>query len=134
MAAIKKKLADFLRGKKCVLGVVGAPGSGKKHAISQAVKDVAGMSMVAHDHALHPVNFRRLGACLLGDGGYTLAVHVVCSADSLCDYSWTETVAGKVTLVSHDAPNALRESGVPIVRVPRITTEAMTKYLFQDMT
>ncbi len=131
MAAVQKQLADFLRGRNHVLAVVGAVGSGKKHAIAQAVQGAAGMSMVTHDHALHPVDFRRLGACLLGDGGCAPAVHVVCGADSLSDYSWTGTVAGKVILVCHDAPKALRESGVPIVRV-RMTSETMTKYLFHE--
>ena len=133
MSTIRKQITDFLRGKKTVLAVVGAVGSGKKHAITQAVQGVAGMRMVTYDHALHPVDFRRLGACLLGDGGCELAVHVVCGADSMSDFSWIGTVAGKVVLVCNDAPKALRESGVPIIRVPRMTAEAMTKYLFHEL-
>ena len=85
MSTVRKQIADFLRGKKNVLAVVGDVGSGKKHAITQAVQGVAGMRMVTHDHALHPVDFRRLGACLLGDDACHLAVHVVCCADSMSD-------------------------------------------------
>ena len=133
MSAVRKQITDYLRGKKTVLAVVGAVGSGKKHAIAHAVQGEAGMRMVTHDHALHPVDFRRLGACLLGDGGCALAVHVVCGADPMSDFSWIRTVAGKVVLVCNDAPKALRESGVPIVRVPRMTAEAMTKYLFHEL-
>ena len=133
MSTVRKQIADFLRGKKNVLAVVGDVGSGKKHAITQAVQGVAGMRMVTHDHALHPVDFRRLGACLLGDDACLLAVHVVCGADSMSDYSWMGKMAGKVILVSHDASKALRESGVPIVRVPKMTAEAMTKYLFHEL-
>ena len=132
MSTVRKQIADFLRGKKNVLAVVGDVGSGKKHAITQAVQGVAGMRMVTHDHALHPVDFRRLGACLLGDDACLLAVHVVCGADSMSDYSWMGKMAGKVILVSHDASKALRASGVPIVRVPKMTAEAMTKYLFHE--
>ena len=133
MSTVRKQIADFLRGKKNVLAVVGDVGSGKKHAITQAVQGVAGMRMVTHDHALHPVDFRRLGACLLGDDACLLAVNVVCGADSMSDYSWMGKMAGKVILVSHDASKALRESGVPIVRVPKMTAEAMTKYLFHEL-
>ena len=129
----KKQIPDFLRGKKHVLAVGGDVGCGKKHAILQAVQGEAGMRMVTHDHALHPVDFRRLGACLLGDGGCALAVHVLCGADSMSDFSWMGATPGKIILVCNDAPKALRESGVPIVRVPRMTAEAMTKYLFHEL-
>ena len=67
------------------------------------------------------------------DGGCALAVHVVCGADSMSDYSWMGTMAGKVVLVCNDASKALRESGVPIVRVSRLTKEAMAKCLFHDL-
>ena len=133
MSTVRKQIADFLRGKKNVLAVVGDVGSGKKHATPQAVQGVAGMRMVTHDHALHPVDFRRLGACLLGDDACLLAVNVVCGADSMSDYTWMGKMAGKVILVSHDASKALRESGVPIVRVTKMPAEAMTKYLFHEL-
>ena len=129
------KIAKFLQnGRPGVLVVTGTSGSGKHYAISEAAQQ-AKTALVQHDLTEGAVHWSRLGANQLTSAGLQPTAHVVsnASADFLRDLAFVKTAQSKIILVADDACPRLRESGVPIVRIQPLSSDAMAKKLFLEM-
>jgi len=126
------KIAAFLRGDEPrVLALVGA--TGKKHAIAEAARQ-AGVAVTHHDLAQGAVEWGRLGEYQLGATGLTRGVHVISNASEafLKDYSWVKSTRAKIILVADDAGESMRASGVPVVKMQALSSDAMSKKLYHE--
>ena len=55
------------------------------------------------------------------------------ASEFLKDLAFATTTQGKIILVADDAGPGMRASGVPIVRMQAMSSDAMAKKLFQDL-
>ena len=128
------KIVQFLRGAKPgVLAITGPVGCGKRHAISEAAQQ-ANVALTHHDLAQGGVEWSKLGAQHLTSGGLMRNAHVVsnATADFLWDFAFVKTTQVNIILVADDAGAGMRAS-VPIVRIQKLSTDAMTKKLFLEL-
>ena len=129
------KVLAFLRTDQAgVLAVVGPSGCGKRHAIAEAARQ-AGVVITHHDLAQGAVIWGRLGGHQLTPDGVARSIHVVSSASEsfLNDYTFAKKPNAKIILVADDAGPSMRASGVPVVRMQAMSSDAMAKKLFQDL-
>ena len=129
------KIAQFLRGAKPgVLAITGPVGCGKRHAISEAAQQ-ANVALTHHDLAQGGVEWSKLGTQRLTSAGLMTSVHVVSNASEefLKDLASVKKVQAKIILVADDTCARLRASGVPLVRMQRLGSDAMAKRLFLDL-
>ena len=129
------KIVQFLRGAKPgVLAIIGPVGCGKRHAISEAARQ-ASVALTQHDLAQGTIEWGRLGSQQLSSAGLMTSVHVVSNASEefLKDLASVKKVQAKIILVANDASARLRASGVPLVRMQRLGSDAMAKKLFLDL-
>ena len=129
------KIATFLRGHTPgAIALTGNAGCGKRHAITEAARQ-AGVAVTNHDLAQGTILWGRLGSQQLTSTGLAGCVHVVSNASEqfLTDFAFAKKTKAKIILVADDAGPSMRASGVPVVRMPAMTAEAMTKYLFHEL-
>ena len=129
------KIVQFLRGAKPgVLAIIGPVGCGKRDAISEAAQQ-ANVALTHHDLAQGGVEWSKLGTQRLSSAGLMTSAHVVSNASEefLKDLASVNKVQAKVILVADDTCARLRASGVPILRIPLLSSDAMAKKLFLDL-
>ena len=129
------KIVQFLRGAKPgVLAITGPVGCGKRHAISEAAQQ-ARVALTHHDLAQGTIEWSMLGTQQLTPAGLKTNVHMVsnASAEFLKDLAFVKSVQAKIILVADDTCARLRASGVPLVRMQRLGSDAMAKKLFLDL-
>ena len=129
---IQARIEAFLRGSASVMGLVGQTGSGKLHAAERAAK-AAGFQTTVLDRTQGNINYKRLGACALGQDGLVRTVTIVCGADSETAPPNPKTLPGaKIVLIGNNCCPELRKAGIHVERLNRPTQEAMCKTLFLD--
>ena len=129
----QKRVEEFLRGKGQVLVVVGLTGSGKLYGTELGAKAV-GFQTAVLDRAQGTIDYSRLGACALGQDGLKRVATVVCGAD--CETATPELKslpAGvKLIFIGNSCCQFLKKPGIQVVRLNRLTQDAMCKTLFLD--
>ena len=131
---VASKVSSFLLGQgPSVLALVGESGCGKHHVITDAARQV-GIGVAHHDLAQGAVVVGRLGEYQLGATGLTRGVHVISNASEafLKDYSWVKSTRAKIVLVADDAGQSMRTSGVPVVKMQALSSDAMSKKLYHE--
>ena len=129
------KIATFLRGHTPgAIALTGHAGCGKRHAIAEAARQ-AGVAVTNHDLAQGTILWGRLGSQQLTSTGLAGCVHVVSNASEqfLTDFAFAKKTKAKIILVADDAGPSMRASGVPVVRMQAMSSDAMAKKLFQDL-
>ena len=129
------KIVSFLRSDTPgVIALIGPSGCGKRHAIAEAARQ-AGVVITHHDLAQGAVIWGRLGSHQLTPDGVARSIHVVSSASEsfLNDYTFAKKPNAKIILVADDAGPSMRASGVPVVRMQAMSSDAMAKKLFLDL-
>ena len=128
------KIVSFLRSDTPgVIALIGPSGCGKRHAITEAARQ-AGVVITHHDLAQGAVAWGRLGGQQLTANELARCVHVISNASEfLKDFASAKKTQGKIILVADDAGPGMRASGVPIVRMQAMSSDAMAKKLFQDL-
>ncbi len=136
---MEKKIEAFLAGPHCIVGLVGDVGTGKRHAVC-ATALAKGWKVQCHDRAQRSLDYLRWGAHVLDDAGLCRAVHVVCNADCENDWSFVPRLSPgvKVVCLANDV-QALKkgaatapESNFEILRMPKLSTDQMSKHLFHE--
>ena len=128
------KIVSFLRSDTPgVIALIGPSGCGKRHAITEAARQ-AGVVITHHDLAQGAVAWGRRGSQQLTANGLARCVHVISNASEfLKDFASAKKTQGKIILVADDAGPGMRASGVPIVRMQAMSSDAIAKKLFQDL-
>ena len=129
------KIASFLRSDRPgVLALTGPTGCGKRHAIAEAARQ-AGVAVTHHDLAQGMIEWGRLGCQQLTPTGLARCTHMVSNASDqfLKDFAFAKKTQAKIILVADDAGQSIRTSGVPVVRMQAMTSDAMAKKLFLDL-
>ena len=129
------KIVSFLRSDRPgVLALVGPTGCGKRHAIAEAARQ-AGVAVTHHDLAQGTIEWGRLGSQQLTPTGLSCCAHAVSNASDqfLKDFAFAKKTQAKIILVADDAGQSIRTSGVPVVRMQAMTSDAMAKKLFLDL-
>ena len=130
------KIVSFLRSDKPgAIALTGPTGCGKRHAIAEAARQV-GVAVTHHDLAQGAIEWGRLGRQQLTSTGLMGCVHVISNASEqfLKDFaSVMRTTHAKLILVADDAGPSMRASGVPLVRMQAMSSDAMAKKLFLDL-
>ena len=130
------KIIAFLRTEKPgVLALVGPSGCGKRYTIAEAARQT-GVATTHHDLAHDAVAWGQLGSQqLAASTGLARCAHVVSNASEpfLRDFAFAKKTQAKIILVADDAGQSIRTSGVPIVRMQAMTSDAMAKKLFLDL-
>ena len=129
---LQRKLLQFLKSEDKVLGLVGPPGAGKKHAV-QAVAQKQGFACREYDRSMGPVNWGSLSAFQLCASGLNPCVTLIVNAQCETCFSWVKNLSRgvKVICIADDAQH-MRHSAVPIEYVRLPTAEQMTKSLFLE--
>ena len=129
----QKRVEEFLRGERQLLGLVGQTGSGKLHATELAAKEVGFLTTVL-DRTQGNINYNRLGACALGQDGLTRTVTVVCGADYETTPPDPKSLpkGAKIILIGNSCCAELKKTGIQVEKINRPTQEAMCKTLFLD--
>ena len=113
--------------------MIGPSGCGKRHAITEAARQ-AGVVITHHNHAQGAVAWGRLGSQQHTADELARCVHVISNASEfLKGFASAKKTQGKIILVADDAGPGMRASGVPIVRMQAMSSDAMAKKLFQDL-
>ena len=130
------KIIAFLRTEKPgVLALVGPSGCGKRYTIAEAARQT-GVATTHHDLAHDAVAWGQLGSQqLVASTGLARCAHVVSNASDqfLKDFAFAKKTQAKIILVADDAGQSIRTSGVPVVRMQAMTSDAMAKKLFLDL-
>ena len=127
------KIVSFLRSDTPgVIALIGPSGCGKRHAIAEAARQ-AGVVITHHDLAQGAVAWGRLGGQQLTANGLARCVHVISNASFLKDFASAKKTHAKIILVADDAGPSMRASGVPVVRMQAMSSDAMAKKLFLDL-
>ena len=129
------KIVSFLRSDRPgVLALVGPTGCGKRHAIAEAARQ-ARVAIIHHDLAQGGIEWGRLGSQQLTPTGLARCTHVVSNASEqfLQDFAFAKKTQAKLILVADDASQSVRASGVPVVRMQAMSSDAMAKKLFLDL-
>ena len=125
------KIVSFLRSDRPgVLALVGPTGCGKRHAIAEVARQ-AGVAVTHHDVAQGAIEWGRLGSQQLTPTGLSCCVHAVSNASEqfLKDFAFAKKTQAKIILVADDAGKSIRTSGVPVVRMQAMNSDAMAKKL-----
>ena len=127
------KIVSFLRSDTPgVIALIGPSGCGKRHAIAEAARQ-ADVVITHHDLAQGAVAWDRLGSQQLTSNGLARCVHVVSNASEQFLKAFAKKTHAKIILVADDAGPSMRASGVPVVRMQAMSSDAMAKKLFQDL-
>ena len=93
------------------------------------------MVITHHDLAQGAVAWGRLGGQQLTPSGVARSTHVVSNASELFlkDFAFAKKTHASIILVTDDAGPSMRASGVPVVRMQAMSSDAMAKKLFVDL-
>lgn len=94
-----------------------------------------GVAVTHHDLAQGAIEWSRLGSQQLTSTWLAGCAHVISNASDqfLKDFAFTKKTQAKIILVADDAGPSMRASGVPLVRMQAMSSDAMAKKLFLEM-